>query len=82
MGKNTSISLSPFYEEFIKEQVNSGKYGSTSEVLREGLRLMVAKEEEAQYIRKAIQEGIDSGVSVDFDGDKLLKNIHKKNLDK
>jgi hypothetical protein len=39
---------------------------------------MVGKEEEAKYIGKAIQEGIDSGVSVDFDGDQLLKNIHKK----
>ena len=34
MGKNTSISLGNHFEDFIREEVNSGRYGSVSEVIR------------------------------------------------
>ena len=39
MPKNTSISLGEHFDTFVAEQLNSGRYSSTSEVVRAGLRL-------------------------------------------
>jgi putative addiction module CopG family antidote len=44
MGKNTSISLGNHFEDFIREEVNSGRYGSVSEVIRSALRLLEREE--------------------------------------
>lgn len=48
MGKITSISLGNHFEEFINEEVKSGRYGSVSEVTRSALRLL--KQEEKKQI--------------------------------
>lgn len=63
MGKNTSISLSDHNLEFIQKQVKSGRYGSTSEVIRDALRL---HEERAQFRSKLI-ESIDQGMASPID---------------
>lgn len=62
---NISISLTPELIGLIKTKVDSGRYSSTSEVVREALRLLErADQQEAERIkslRRAWQEGIDSG---------------------
>jgi len=44
MGKNTSISLGDYFEDFIKKEVKSGRYSSVSEVIRSALRLLEREE--------------------------------------
>jgi antitoxin ParD1/3/4 len=62
---NISISLTPELVELIKSKVASGLYTSTSEVVREALRLLERSDHhEAQRIealRREWVEGIDSG---------------------
>lgn len=66
-AKNTSIALGDHYRDFADRKVREGRYGSTSEVIRAGLRLLEAEEQKLEALRAAIQEGIDSGHAEPFD---------------
>lgn len=77
MGKNTSIALGEHFEEFIKYRISEGRYKNASEVIRAGLRLLEEEEQKFHALRNAIQEGIDSGIAVNFDPKKHLQELKK-----
>ncbi len=62
---NISISLTPELVGMIKAKVDGGRYSSTSEVVREALRLLERLDrheaEQMDYLRGAWAEGIASG---------------------
>jgi len=66
-----TITLPPEMLAAIKKHVNSGSYGSTSEVVREAMRLWQQKEEERQLrlalIRKRLARSAQSGEPVPLD---------------
>jgi antitoxin ParD1/3/4 len=61
MAKNTSITLGDHFEGFITHQVESGRYGSTSEVVRAGLRLLEDTENKLGALRQLLEDGERSG---------------------
>lgn len=63
MSKSTSIVIGDHFESFIADQVARGRYGSASEVLRAGLRLLEAHEQELDLTRRALIAGEESGIS-------------------
>ena len=63
MAKNTSVTLGDHFDGFVAEQVQSGRYGSVSEVIRAGLRKLEDDEQKLETLRRLISEGKDSGVA-------------------
>ena len=63
MAKNTSISLGEHFDGFIASQVNTGRYGSVSEVVRAGLRLLEKTETKTEALRRMLEEGEQSGIA-------------------
>ena len=61
MARNTSISLGDHFDQFIAGQVDSGRYGSASEVVRAGLRLLETNGSKLDVLRNALVAGEKSG---------------------
>jgi antitoxin ParD1/3/4 len=78
MATNTSIVLSEHFREFAERKVREGRYASTSEVVRAGLRLLETEEEKIEALRREIQKGIDSGPPEPFDLDEFLAEMRRK----
>jgi len=75
LGRNTSVSLSEHFVEFIDEQVETGRYGSASDVVRAGLRLLEEHEAKVKALRDALRAGEESGEPRPFDGEAFLKRM-------
>ncbi|NPA43350.1 MAG: type II toxin-antitoxin system ParD family antitoxin [Chlorobi bacterium] len=76
--KNTSISLGPHFEQFIQEQLASGRYKNASEVIRAALRLLEEEEMRLRALRLAVREGLESPEVPDFDPVEHLKYLKNK----
>jgi antitoxin ParD1/3/4 len=74
MAKNTSISLGDHFEGFISRQIESGRYGSASEVVRASLRLLEEHELRIGTVRQALIDGENSGDAGELD----MKDIKRK----
>ncbi len=80
MAKNTSILLGDYFEAFINQQVQSGKFSSASEVVRAALRMFEHEETKKAELIKELKKGEKSGFVKDFNRNDLLKTLHQKHI--
>lgn len=78
MAKHTSFSLGDHFEGFIAQEVASGSYGSASEVVRDGLRLLERRKKRLALLRAVIDEAWSSPESEDLDGKQAFARLRKK----
>jgi antitoxin ParD1/3/4 len=79
MQKNTSVTLGTHYENFIADQVSKGHYGTASEAIRAGLRLLEEQEMKKAVLRHALLEGEKSG-EADYSLEKLIATLDHERL--
>lgn len=75
MGRNTSVSLGNYFEDFVDNRISNGRYKNASEVIRAGLRLLEEEENRVTALKVAIDEGIESGIAKNFNAETHLQNL-------
>lgn len=69
-----NVSIGDRWEQFVDKAVKSGRYGSASEVLREGLRLVEEREAKLGALRATLEASIAAGgEATDADIDAALE---------
>lgn len=58
-----NVSVGVRWEQFVDKVVGEGRYGSASEVVREGLRLVEEREEKLAALRARLNAAIERGGS-------------------
>ena len=57
MARNTSVILGNHFSEFVDEKIEAGRFESTSEAVRAGLRLLEQQEAQIDLLRKKLAVG-------------------------
>ena len=70
VAKNTSVALGDHFSDYARSKVESGEYGSTSEVIRDALRLHEERAAFKSRLIEALDAGLASPVDESFDIDK------------
>ena len=82
MPRNTSVTLGDHFSCFVSEQVQDGRYGSASDVVRAGLRLLEEHETKVRTLQDALIAGEQSGAPRSFDSEAFLSRMHAKHAAK
>ena len=77
MSRKTSVMLGQHFEKFIETKISDGSFRNISEVVRAGLQLLEEEDKKQNNLRKAIQDGIESGVDNGFGPTIHLRELKK-----
>ncbi len=68
MPRNTSVTLGEHFTDFVTNAVETGRFGSISEAVRAGLRLLEDQETRLENLRRILASGeaqLDRGEGTD-----------------
>lgn len=78
MPRNTSVTIGHHFSDFIDSKIQSGRFESTSEAIRAGLRLLEQQETQLDLLRKKLAIGesqLDNGEGID--GESFMHELLK-----
>jgi len=70
MARNTSVTLGEHFSDFVSSKIEEGRFESTSEAVRAGLRLLEADETRLEILRATLSVGeaeLERGDAIDGD---------------
>jgi antitoxin ParD1/3/4 len=76
MSRNTSVTLGNHFSEFVETKIGAGRFESTSEAVRAGLRLLEQQEAQIDLLRQKLAKGeaqLDRAEGVD--GDQFMREL-------
>ena len=78
-----NVSVGSRWEEFVEAVVKEGRYGSASEVVREGLRLVEERETKLRNLRQSLKAAIDENLwyTTDEVVDYINRSLHEESSD-
>ncbi|ERI15448.1 antitoxin ParD1/3/4 [Ochrobactrum sp. J50] len=80
MSRNTSVTLGDHFANFVDSQVKGGRYGSASDVVRAGLRLLEEHETRVRSLQETLIAGEKSGQSKPLDREGFLQKMKTKHV--
>ena len=78
MPRNTSVTIGNHFSDFIDSKIQSGRFESTSEAIRAGLRLLEQQETQLDLLRRKLSVGesqLNNGEGID--GDSFMNELLK-----
>jgi antitoxin ParD1/3/4 len=81
-----NVSLTPELERLVAEKVESGMYGSASEVIRDALRLLQERDElrrtRLEELRREITRGLEQADRGELiDGEQVFRELRQRNAE-
>ena len=81
-----NVSLTPELERLVTEKVESGLYGSASEVIRDALRLLQERDElrraRLEELRREIARGVEQADRGELiDSDQVFRELRQRNAE-
>lgn len=76
MQRNTSVTLGDHFAGFVEDKIQQGRFESTSEAVRAGLRLLEEHEVKLDLLRKKLSIGeaqLDQGEGID--GEEFMQEL-------
>ena len=68
-----NVSIGDRWESYIEALLKEGRYGSASEIVREGLRLVEEREQKLEALRETIEASIERGGALT--GDEVMASV-------
>ncbi len=73
-----NISLPSPMRSWVQGQIDGGKYASSSDYVRDLIRKDQQRREKIQMMQSAITNGVESGISKDFDIEILQRELNNE----
>ena len=78
MSRNTSVTLGDHFTAFVDSKIQAGRFESTSEAVRAGLRLLEQQETQLDILRKTLANGEAAlGRGEGVDGETFMQALMK-----
>ncbi len=76
MSRNTSVTLGSHFSKFVENKIQAGRFESTSEAVRAGLRLLEQQEAQLDLLRQKLAAGeaqLERGEGMD--GEQFMQEL-------